>query len=670
MTSETFEQVLTAAQADGSINPAWKKFVNTKFFVPVAQPGAGESGGVRLRTRDSKGDGTQSIVISEVRERAEDGQGSLLAALSGADVVRLLQADAAILVALSDRRFDIAHDRVAWLRKSIEASIAKAAAARSVAPATAPAPAPLPSVAAPAAVVLEKSAPAAPAAPAPRRAAKGPLDVAALKPRNVTIARIGLQFFVPADWRESSMSNGLRFHDDSSGTVLEAVGYLKPEVSLNKWVEQRLAVVKHEMRYLKQDGEAYAINGAEWSDRVTGRAIEFTGTIPGDTVESRFLVALVRVDGIVVAITIRAPADAFEENRALYKWFLTRVELDEMVAPMPYRAPASGSGHERDAYASKAPGLFGLSMEGRIGRLRAMAYSLLVLLPMIGLTILAAVLAPKDGGTNLFFALGVGVIVSMFFCLRLMVLRMHDVNLSGKWILGFLLAVVVGGAAGGKEFTAVGTAIFWLGMIIIYCFIAGTDGENEFGDAPGPDSNLIKAGAGVFIVFQLFSIGAQLKMRSAGGYDAMRAASTSWTSADGAMVITFPAKPAEVPVPDGVTKRFGRGAVQQFGATLGKTVYSVQVIDMGNVPADPEALLQRMEDTVVGADGTLDSGATHRRLGTYAAREVKVRARDGTMRWAKMTTVETTMYMALAEAPDAKSEQAATAFINSFILNR
>ncbi|UOD30631.1 DUF805 domain-containing protein [Massilia violaceinigra] len=662
MTSETFEQVLTAAQADGSINPAWKKFVNTKFFVPVAQPGAGESGGVRLRTRDSKGDGTQSIVISEVRERAEDGQGSLLAALSGADVVRLLQADAAILVALSDRTFDIAHDRVAWLRKSIEASLAKAAAARAAAPAPAPAPA------APAAVVLEKSAPVA---PAPRRAANGPLDVAALKPRNVTIAKIGLQFFVPADWRESTMSNGLRFHDDSSGTVLETVGYLKPDVSLNKWVEQRLAVVKHEMRYLKQDGEAYAINGAEWSDRVTGRAIEFTGTIPGDTAESRFLVAFVRVDGIVVAITIRAPADVFEENRALYKWFLTRVELDEMVAPTPYRAPDSGSGSDREhnVDGGKAPSAFGFSMEGRIGRLRAMAYSLLVFLPVVALT-LATIKLPTTGGDNLTYVIGTGVFVTLFFCLRLMVLRMHDVNLSGKWIFGFLLAVAACGAAWGKDFTTAGTIIFWLGMVIIYCFIPGTDGDNDFGDAPGPNSNLVKAGAGVFILFQLLSLLGQASMRNAGGYGAMRAAPTSWTSADGAMVITFPAKPTEVPPPANVTKRFGTGAVQQLGASLNNTVYSVQVIDMGQLPPDPEALLQRMEDTVVGNDGTLDSGATHRRLGTYAAREVKVRARDGRMRWAKLTVVGTKMYMALAEAPDAKSEQAAVAFINSFILNR
>ncbi|MFB9240898.1 DUF805 domain-containing protein [Massilia antarctica] len=498
--------------------------MNTKFFVPVVQPGASETGGVKLRTRDGKGDGLRSIVISEVRERAEDGQGSLLAALSGADVVRLLQADVAIVVALSDRSFDIAHDRVAWLRNSIEASLAKAAAAKAGAAATVPAAAPAP---APAAAVLDKPAPV-------RRAASGPLDVAALKPRYVNIAQIGLQFFVPAAWRKSTMADGLRFHDDSTGTVIEAVGYVRPRVSLNKWVETRLAVVKHEMRYLKQAGEAYAIDGFEWGDRVTGKAIEFTGTVPGDAFESRCLVALMRIDGIVVAITIRAPADDFEQNRSLYKWLLTRVEFDETVAAEPHRAPASGPGYadrvaadpyrppaSGHAYADQdlprdEPGAFSFSMEGRIGRVRALAYSLVVFMPLIVLAVALGLLSPKggSGATGVMGAIGIGVIVSMLFCLRLLVLRMHDVNLSGKWIFGFFLVVCVGGALGGRNFSTIATIIFWLGLMIIYCFIPGTDGENEFGEAPGPNSTLIKVGAGVFVALQVFSLVGQSKMRN------------------------------------------------------------------------------------------------------------------------------------------------------------
>lgn len=328
MASETFEQVLTAAQAAGSINTAWKKFVKTTFFVPVAKP---DGGGVKLLARDSKGDGSRAIVISEVRERAEDGQGSLLVALSGADVVRLLQADAAILVALSDRTFDIAHDRVAWLRKSIEASLAKAAQAREAAPAPVPAAAPVPS---PAPVALDKPAP-------PRRPSNAPLDVAALKPRNVVIDKVGLEFFVPAEWRQSAMSNGLRFHDDSSGTRLEVSGYLRPDVSLGKWIDTRLALVRHDMPYLTQAGEATEIHGDDWRDRVKGKAIELTGTFPGDECESRYLLACVRTDDVVVAIAIRAPADVFEQQRSLFKWFLSRVDIRRMSAPEPYRVSAA-----------------------------------------------------------------------------------------------------------------------------------------------------------------------------------------------------------------------------------------------------------------------------------------------------------------------------------------
>ncbi|MDQ1815893.1 hypothetical protein RBA41_21590 [Massilia sp. CCM 9210] len=47
-----------------------------------------------------------------------------------AEPVRMLHAEAGILAALSDRTVDIAGDRVEWLRKGIEASLAKAAARR------------------------------------------------------------------------------------------------------------------------------------------------------------------------------------------------------------------------------------------------------------------------------------------------------------------------------------------------------------------------------------------------------------------------------------------------------------------------------------------------------------------------------------------------------------
>ncbi|NHZ40779.1 hypothetical protein [Massilia aquatica] len=146
MASENFEQVLAAAQAGASLHPAWKKFVNTRFFVAVHAP-AGANAGHTLRLPD----GGQPLLISEVRERLDpgaEGEGGLLLALAGADLVRVLPDGVGIAVALSGQTFGIAASRVAWIRKSIEATLAKAAQARAAsAPAPAPASAPAPAAA-------------------------------------------------------------------------------------------------------------------------------------------------------------------------------------------------------------------------------------------------------------------------------------------------------------------------------------------------------------------------------------------------------------------------------------------------------------------------------------------------------------------------------------------
>lgn len=149
MASENFEQVLAAAQAGASLHPAWKKFVNTRFFVAVHAP-AGGNAGHTLRLPD----GGQPLRISEVRERLEQGaagEDGLLLALAGADLVRVLPDGVGIAVALSGQTFDIAASRVAWIRKSIEATLAKAAQARATpvpdpSPVQAPAPAPWPTL--------------------------------------------------------------------------------------------------------------------------------------------------------------------------------------------------------------------------------------------------------------------------------------------------------------------------------------------------------------------------------------------------------------------------------------------------------------------------------------------------------------------------------------------
>ncbi len=321
MSSETFEQVLAAAQVDGSFTAAWKKFVKTKFYVPITGASDGNARDFTLHLSASPDGAHRTLLISEVRSRVEQEHRGSLAALSGAEVVKLLHAEAGILVALSDRAFAIARDRVSWLKKGLEAAQAKAPAAPAVPEAVAPLATPTPT---PAAVPVARRAP-------------GPLDVAALEPRLVTLPRLGLEFYVPGAWTETRTSTGLRYLDEASGTQLEATGFHRDDLSLAQFVAMRLDLMRQQMRYLKQDGETYPIDGDMWRDRVKGKATEFVGTFPGDAHPSRYLLACVRIDGTLVSITIRASVDAFEDHRAVYKWLLSRVDIgaaaaDEAVA--------------------------------------------------------------------------------------------------------------------------------------------------------------------------------------------------------------------------------------------------------------------------------------------------------------------------------------------------
>ncbi|NHZ81151.1 DUF805 domain-containing protein [Massilia sp. CCM 8695] len=664
--SQDFEQVLSAAQANGLLNPAWKKFVHTKFFVPVVRPPGSDAANISLHLSDTAGATGQSILISEVRERVERHHGSAIDSLSGADVVRMLHAEAGILVALSDRSFAIARDRVEWLRKGIEASLARAAAAaRDSAATLAPAP-----------VV-----PAQPAPAAVRQQAGAPLDIAALKPRNVTIAGIGLAFFVPADWRQSSMPRGLRFHADSSGSVLEASGLRRPDVSLNQWVGMRLALVRHEMRYLKQDGEPYDIDGAEWGDRVKGKAIEFTGTFPGDESESRYLVACIRIDGTVCAITIRAPVAAFEQNRALYQWFLSRVDIVAAPAGV-YGTPASTGGSAAASQQQDAPGVFGLSMEGRIGRLRALAYALPVFLPLILIAVLAPVIAPK-GQFAAFAAILAGAVIAMFFCVRLMVLRLHDVNISGKWLFWFILAIALGAAAGQKNFVSVASAIFWFGSMMIYCVIAGTGGDNDFGEVPGPDSNVIKFWAGLFIVLQIIGMG-RAAIVQGGRYrqvpnpfhDLSRTTPVDpnvyfWVSPDRELLIDFPGEPKKVPIPPALRARLGGANAQQSVAMAEGREYTVQIIDFGAAAPDVGKVLQILQDAAAGTDGELVSRETGWDSDRHQRGSVKVRLPGGMMRSLSFGLAGSKAYVATAfYKDDPASRVRVEEFFSSFRMPR
>lgn len=626
MTSETFEQVLTAAEADGAFAPAWKKFVNTRFFVAVVRPAGSDPRDFRLHVAPGAHGAEPAVLISEVRERLERQHGGALATLSGADVVRMLRADGAILVALSDRVFSIAKERVEWLKKGIEAAQARAAAkAQEVAPAPVP---------------LTKAAPV--------RRQGGVLDVAALKPRSVSLPKVGLEFFVPGAWRDVQNAKGLQFADEASGTVLKASGMHRADLSLAKWQATNVALAQHDMRYLAQDGEPYAIDGDDWRDRVKGMATEFTGTFPGDDGPSRYLVACIRIDGTVASLTIRAPAEAFEQNRALYKWLLGRIDLKETAA-IEARTPAAAARHFDDLPGT--PGMFGISLAGRISRLQALAYSFPVWAPFLAILALAAVTAPKK--PMLAIAMGLSaLVVTLWLALRLMVLRLHDVNISGKWILFYAGLAIVAAVLRTPLLLTVVLGGGWVVSLVFYCLVPGTPDDNDYGPPPGENSMLVKIGAALFILLQVSGIAGQGKIMSApGGFNmhlpsapgGARGATKTFSPPDGSFLVDMPGEPQEA------HQQLGQGAVHVYQVNNEDGLFMAQTIDYGSTVPDRAGLLDTLQASVVG-DGTLME-ARPILLNGIRGREVRALMGNGLMRAARYVIVGAKIRMVIIMVP-------------------
>lgn len=149
-----------------------------------------------------------------------------------------------------------------------------------------------------------------------------------------------------------------------------------------------------------------------------------------------------------------------------------------------------------------SPSVFSLSTEGRIGRLRYMAYYWPTLGLMALFGVLAAVIIPTmglktiTGGT--IAAIALGGILMLWMCLRVMVMRMHDLNLSGKWIL---LPLVLGGIISVRSPTL---AMFGSGLLSLMSFalmvVPGSEEENDYGPPCSPNTTAVYVGAVSFLL--------------------------------------------------------------------------------------------------------------------------------------------------------------------------
>ncbi len=141
----------------------------------------------------------------------------------------------------------------------------------------------------------------------------------------------------------------------------------------------------------------------------------------------------------------------------------------------PYSAPdaALDTGAQDELYEPKI-----FSFNGRIGRLRYLAYSfavnvalMLVMIPLMGASaFLGGAAGPESMGILAMAGMAVfyivTIVISVMFCKR----RLNDLNRSGWWFLLFIV-----------PFLNIALAIYLL-------FFPGTDGSNNFGPAPSANS--------------------------------------------------------------------------------------------------------------------------------------------------------------------------------------
>ncbi|WP_377703936.1 hypothetical protein [Pseudoduganella sp. UC29_71] len=175
-------------------------------------------------------------------------------------------------------------------------------------------------------------------------------DFSALQLKRFASPGIGIVLDAPTAWRDSSDGHAYQLFDLAGGSQLTAIGVANTSLTVHDWNELRLSKVAEEMPWLKQVKRPYRLEGENWGMRVQGVATEYQGAFPGlaahagaDAAEdglSHHLVLSLWTRQALACLTIHAPAAAFRQNEALYRWLLqTQLSVQEHP-PGPVRDEA------------------------------------------------------------------------------------------------------------------------------------------------------------------------------------------------------------------------------------------------------------------------------------------------------------------------------------------
>lgn len=150
---------------------------------------------------------------------------------------------------------------------------------------------------------------------------------------------------------------------------------------------------------------------------------------------------------------------------------------------------------------TETPSPLAFSFRGRIGRLRYLAYCLPAYVPMLIGALIGGIflgIAHSSVAFGLFF--GLGSLATIVLGLRVVVLRLHDVNRSGWWIL---VSIPLGLLAVASSTLGV----LMLGLFgicsLALLFWPGSAEDNDYGPPPGENTVWTTVGAIAMIVLSV-----------------------------------------------------------------------------------------------------------------------------------------------------------------------
>ena len=173
-------------------------------------------------------------------------------------------------------------------------------------------------------------------------------DIANLHPKQFRNVSLGLDFYAPGSWREVKNSRSLNLLDMTTDTKLQANGFARENISIEKWVGMRLHMVDKEMPHMQQVARPSIVKGENWGSRIQGIVTEYKGKLPGEDESSHMLICCLRTDSMLISIAITAKASVFDINRAVYHWIFSRTDIG-MAFPVIAGGATSSSGGSRHA---------------------------------------------------------------------------------------------------------------------------------------------------------------------------------------------------------------------------------------------------------------------------------------------------------------------------------